>query len=148
MTIGEASRATGVSVKMIRHYEAIGLLPAPVRTEGGYRVYRPEDVHTLRFIANARDLGFPIPEIAELLGLWRDRRRASAEVKRLALAHVEAIDEKVKALEAISATLRRLASACHGDDRPDCPILDGLAAPGPPGAARAPRPRPGGSRRV
>ncbi len=127
MNIGDAAKASGVSVKMIRHYEAIGLLPAATRTESGYRVYRPEDVHALRFIRNARDLGFPLAEIEELLGLWRDRARASAEVKRLALAHVSAIDEKVKALQAMGDTLRHLAAACHGDHRPDCPILEGIS---------------------
>ncbi|WP_198372287.1 Cu(I)-responsive transcriptional regulator [Roseomonas rosulenta] len=127
MNIGDAAKASGVSVKMIRHYEAIGLLPAATRTESGYRVYRPEDVHALRFIRNARDLGFPLAEIEELLGLWRDRARASAEVKRLALAHVAAIDEKVKALQAMGDTLRHLAAACHGDHRPDCPILEGIS---------------------
>ena len=127
MNIGDAAKASGVSVKMIRHYEAIGLLPAATRTESGYRVYRPEDVHALRFIRNARDLGFPLAEIEELLGLWRDRARASAEVKRLALAHVAAIDEKVKALQAMGNTLRHLAAACHGDHRPDCPILEGIS---------------------
>ncbi len=134
MNIGDAAKASGVSVKMIRHYEAIGLLPAATRTESGYRVYRPEDVHALRFIRNARDLGFPLAEIEELLGLWRDRARASAEVKRLALAHVSAIDEKVKALQAMGDTLRHLAASCHGDHRPDCPILDGMSA-GPAGVA-------------
>jgi Cu(I)-responsive transcriptional regulator len=127
MNIGEAAQASGVSVKMIRHYEAIGLLPAATRAESGYRVYRPEDVHALRFIRNARDLGFPLAEIQELLGLWRDRARASAEVKRLALAHVSAIDEKVKALKAMGDTLRHLAASCHGDHRPDCPILNGIS---------------------
>ncbi len=127
MNIGDAAKASGVSVKMIRHYEAIGLLPTATRTESGYRVYRPEDVHALRFIRNARDLGFPLAEIEELLGLWRDRARASAEVKRLALAHVAAIDEKGKALQAMGDTLRHLAAACHGDHRPDCPILEGIS---------------------
>ncbi|HEV7264131.1 MAG TPA: Cu(I)-responsive transcriptional regulator [Falsiroseomonas sp.] len=127
MNIGDASKASGVSVKMIRHYEAIGLLPAAVRTESGYRVYRPEDVHALRFIGNARDLGFPLAEIADLLGLWRDRGRASGEVKRLAVAHIAAIDAKVKALRAMGDTLRHLAAACHGDHRPDCPILEGIS---------------------
>ena len=127
MNIGDAAKASGVSVKMIRHYEAIGLLPAATRTESGYRVYRPEDVHALRFIRNARDLGFPLAEIEELLGLWRDRERTSAEVKRLAIAHVAAIDEKVKALRAMGDTLRHLAAACHGDHRPDCPILEGIS---------------------
>ena len=127
MNIGEAAKASAVSVKMIRHYEAIGLLPAAMRTQSGYRVYRPEDLHALRFIRNARDLGFPLAEIEELLGLWRDRARASAEVKRLALAHVAAIDEKIKALQAMGDTLRDLAAACHGDHRPDCPILKGIS---------------------
>ena len=127
MNIGDAAKASGVSVKMIRHYEAIGLLPAATRTESGYRVYRLEDVHALRFIRNARNLGFPLAEIEDLLGLWRDRARASAEVKRLALAHVAAIDEKVKALQAMGDTLRHLAAACHGDHRPDCPILEGIS---------------------
>lgn len=126
VNIGEAARASGVSVKMIRHYEAVGLLAPAPRTESGYRVYRPEDVHTLRFIRNARDLGFPLAEIEDLLGLWRDRARSSAEVKRLAQAHVAAIDEKVRALQAMGDTLRHLAAACHGDHRPDCPILDGI----------------------
>jgi len=130
MNIGEASKASGVSVKMIRHYEAIGLLPAPLRTESGYRVYRAEDVHALRFIGNARDLGFPLVEIADLLSLWRDRGRASAEVKQLAQAHVTAIDEKVKALQAMGDTLRHLAAACHGDHRPECPILEGISGQG------------------
>ena len=126
INIGESARASGVSVKMIRHYEAIGLLPAATRSEGGYRVYRPEDVHALHFIGNARALGFPLAEIAELLGLWRDRGRASAEVKQLALAHVAAIDAKVKALQAMSETLHHLVAACHGDHRPECPILEGI----------------------
>lgn len=139
MNIGEASRASGVSVKMIRHYEAISLLPAALRAESGYRVYRTEDVHTLRFIANARDLGFPLAEIADLLGLWRDRSRASAEVKRLAQEHIAAIDAKVKALQAMSDTLRHLADACHGDHRPECPILDGIS--GGPAGAQQKRPR-------
>ncbi len=129
MNIGDAAKASGVSVKMIRHYEAIGLLPAATRTESGYR---PEEVHALRFIRNARDLGFPLAEIEALLGLWRDRARASGEVKRLALAHVEAIDGKVRALQAMGDTLRHLAAACHGDQRPDCPILEGIStAPAP-----------------
>lgn len=143
MNIGEAARASGVSVKMIRHYEAIGLLPTATRSEGGYRVYRPEDVHALRFIGNARALGFPLAEIAELLGLWRDRGRASAEVKQRALAHVAAIDAKVKALQAMSETLHHLVAACHGDDRPDCPILEGIAEGG-----AAPAPRGQGRRRA
>jgi Cu(I)-responsive transcriptional regulator len=128
MNIGDAANASGVSVKMIRHYESIGLLPPALRTESGYRVYRVDDVHTLRFIRNARDLGFPLTEIAELLDLWRDRDRSSAEVKLLALAHVAAIDAKATVLKAMADTLRHLAGACHGDHRPDCPILDGISA--------------------
>ena len=139
MNIGEAAKASGVSVKMIRHYEAIGLLPAATRTESGYRVYRPEDIHALRFIRNARDLGFPLAEIEELLGLWSNRARASAEVKRLALAHVVAIDEKVKALQAMGDTLRHLAAACKGDHRPECPILEGISEPHAAAAAKATR---------
>ncbi|WP_144187129.1 Cu(I)-responsive transcriptional regulator [Elioraea rosea] len=127
MNIGEAGKASSVSVKMIRHYEANGLLPAAPRTESGYRVYRPDDVHALRFIRNARDLGFPLAEIEELPSLWRDRARASAEVKRLAMAHVAAIEDKAKALHAMANTLRQLATACHGDHRPDCPILEGIS---------------------
>jgi Cu(I)-responsive transcriptional regulator len=139
MNIGEAAKASGVSVKMIRHYEAIGLLPAATRTESGYRIYRPEDVHALRFIRNARDLGFPLVEIEELLGLWRDRARASAEVKRLALAHVAAIEKKVRSLQAVGETLRHLAETCHGDGRPECPILEGLSEREPPAAPSAAR---------
>jgi Cu(I)-responsive transcriptional regulator len=141
MTIGEAARASGVSVKMIRHYEAVGLLHAAARTAGGYRVYGAEDVHTLRFIGNARDLGFSLGEIADLLALWRDRNRASAEVKRLALAHVAAIEQKAEALKAMAGTLRHLARSCHGDARPDCPILDGLS-----GGPLAGRPKAGEAR--
>jgi len=138
MTIGEAARASGVSVKMIRHYEAVGLLRTPARTAGGYRVYGAEDVHTLRFIGNARALGFALGEIAELLALWRDRNRASGEVKRLALAHVAAIEQKAEALKAMAGTLRHLARSCHGDARPDCPILEGLS-----GSPLAGRPKAG-----
>ncbi len=142
MNIGDAARASGVSVKMIRHYEAIGLLPAATRTESGYRVYRPEDVHALRFVRNARDLGFPLADIEELLGLWRDRERSSADVKRLALGHLATIEQKVRTLQAVGETLRHLAKACHGDGRPECPILQGLSereSPAAPSATRAPR---------
>jgi len=127
VNIGAASRASGVSARMIRHYEAIGLIPAPPRRESGYRDYADADVHRLRFIANARDLGFPIDDIAELLGLWSDAGRASGEVKRVALARAEALRRKAEALEAMRATLLDLAAHCHGDARPDCPIIDRLA---------------------
>ncbi|MFH5923938.1 Cu(I)-responsive transcriptional regulator [Roseomonas xinghualingensis] len=127
MRIGEAAEASGVSAKMIRHYEAVGLLPAAARRESGYRDYGDADVHVLRFIRRARDLGFSLPEIGGLLALWGDRHRASAEVKRLALAHVEALEAKARDLSAMAATLRHLAAHCHGDGRPDCPILEELA---------------------
>ena len=129
MNIGEAAATSGVSARTIRHWEAIGLAPEAGRSRAGYRVYAESDVHTLRFLRRARDLGFSIPESKALLALWRDRRRASADVKRLALAHVAALDAKAHALQAMSRTLRHLATHCHGDGRPDCPILDDLAAP-------------------
>ncbi|HWW64457.1 MAG TPA: Cu(I)-responsive transcriptional regulator [Sphingomonadaceae bacterium] len=127
MNIGAASRASGVSARMIRHYEAIGLVPAPPRRDSGYRDYGEADIHRLRFIANARDLGFPLEEIAELLDLWSDAGRASGEVKRLALARADALHQKAKALEAMRETLLDLAAHCQGDTRPDCPIIDRLA---------------------
>ncbi|SHJ73999.1 Cu(I)-responsive transcriptional regulator [Roseomonas rosea] len=127
MKIGEAARASGVTAKMIRHYEAIGLLPPASRSEANYRDYGEAEIHALRFIRRARDLGFSLHEIASLLALWGDRHRASAEVKRLALAHVEALEAKARDLSAMAATLRHLAAHCHGDSRPDCPILDELA---------------------
>ena len=131
MRIGEAAGAAGVSAKMIRHYEAVGLLPAAARRESGYRDYGEAEVHALRFIRRARDLGFPLAEIAGLLALWGDRGRASAEVKRLALSHVEDLERKARSLSAMAATLRHLASHCHGDARPDCAILEELAGPSP-----------------
>ena len=127
MNIGAASRASGVSERMIRHYEKIGLVPPPMRRDSGYRDYGDADVHRLRFIANARDLGFSTGEIATLLALWSDRKRASSEVKALALAHADDLGRKAWALEAMRRTLLDLASQCHGDDRPDCPIISGLA---------------------
>lgn len=126
MTIGEAAKASGVSAKMIRYYEEIGLIGPVARTESGYRVYTEADVHTLRFIRRARDLGFEIEAITELLALWRDRSRHSADVKRLALAHVESLEKKARELQAMADTLRELADCCAGDERPDCPILADL----------------------
>lgn len=126
MNIGEASKTSSVSQRMIRHYEKIGLIPAPLRREGGFRDYSADDVHRLRFIANARDLGFPIDEIGALLSLWSDRSRASADVKALALARANELGRKAAALEAMRASLVHLAERCRGDDRPDCPILDRL----------------------
>jgi Cu(I)-responsive transcriptional regulator len=128
MNIGEASRASGVSQRMIRHYEAIGLIPKAARRESGYRDYDERDVHTLRFIARSRDLGFPIEEIGKLLALWRDRSRASAEVKALALARIEELKKKERQLAEMRRTLEHLAKTCQGNDRPDCPIIEELAS--------------------
>jgi Cu(I)-responsive transcriptional regulator len=125
--IGQAAARSGVSAKMVRHYESLGLLPDVGRTDAGYRQYRDKDVHTLRFIRRARDLGFGMAEIAQLLKLWQNRRRASADVKRIALAHVADLDRRMQELDAMKRTLGRLADCCHGDQRPDCPILDELA---------------------
>lgn len=129
LNIGQAASASGVSAKMIRHYESIGLIPAASRTDAGYRLYHDEAVHTLQFIRNARDLGFSIAQIDTLLQLWGDRARPSSDVKALAMAHIRELDEKIHALQAMKQTLENLASHCHGDDRPDCPILAGLATP-------------------
>jgi MerR family transcriptional regulator, copper efflux regulator len=138
LNIGSAAAASGVSAKMIRHYEAIGLLPAAGRTVAGYRIYRDSDVHTLRFIRRARELDFSMKEIAALLGLWQNRRRASADVKKLAAKHLQALDEKIRELQSMRDSIAHLAGHCHGDGRPACPILEDLASPEPP-PARAPR---------
>ena len=127
MNIGQAAATSGVSAKMIRHYEEIGFIPKAQRTEAGYRTYRDADVHVLRFIRRARDLGFSLKEIKALLGLWENRRRASADVKRLALKHVEELDARIAEMQAMRRTLVGLAHQCHGDHRPSCPILDDLA---------------------
>lgn len=127
VNIGEAASASGVSAKMIRHYEESGLLPAARRTESGYRQYDDSEVHTLRFIRHARDLGFSLAEIAELVGLWQNRRRPSRQVKALAQQHIDDLERKAAELLAMKATLEHLVSCCRGDDRPECPILDGLA---------------------
>ncbi len=125
--IGEASARSGVSAKMIRHYESLSLLPKVGRTASGYRQYGPREVHTLRFVRRARELGFSMVEIAALLKLWQNRRRASADVKRIALSHVADLDRRMSEMAAMKRTLESLAACCHGDDRPDCPILDELA---------------------
>jgi len=127
VNIGDAARASGVTAKMIRHYESIGLIPAARRSDSGYRRYTGNDVHTLRFIRQARSLGFSIKRIGELLSLWRDQKRPSRKVKALALAHVAELDERIRELEGMKQTLQRLAAHCHGDDRPECPILERLA---------------------
>lgn len=130
MNIGKAAAASGVSAKMIRYYESIDLLAAARRTEAGYRFYTDEDVHVLRFIRRARDLGFSLVDIGELLALWRDQGRASADVKRIALEHVATLERRIAELQGMASTLRALAEHCHGDTRPDCPILTDLDAGG------------------
>lgn len=129
MNIGQAATASGVTAKMIRYYESIGLIGPPVRTHAGYRVYTAEDIHELRFIKRARTLGFSIEEARQLLELWRDKSRASADVKTFAMKHVRDLETKIDELQAMSRTLRHLAQTCHGDDRPECPILADLALP-------------------
>lgn len=131
MNIGEAAKASGVSAKMIRHYESVGLFPEAARTEAGYRRYSDKEVSTLRFIRQSRDLGFSIEQIRELLGLWQNRRRPSRQVKALALAHIAELEEKLRDLQAMKATLEHLAHCCHGDDRPECPIIETLAQDAP-----------------
>lgn len=128
MNIGQAAQASGVSAKMIRHYEVVGLMPAPRRTDSGYRQYNDRDVHTLRFIRQARDLGFSIHEIGELLSLWINRKRPSRLVKALAEVHIQALEQKAQELLTMKATLEHLVHCCHGDERPECPILDVLAS--------------------
>ena len=137
MNIGEAAKASGVSAKMIRHYESVGLFPEAPRTEAGYRQYGEKELGTLRFIRHSRDLGFSIEQIRELLGLWQNRRRPSRQVKALALAHIEELQQKLQELQAMKATLEHLVHCCHGDDRPDCPIIDTLADPARPEALPA-----------
>lgn len=143
MNIGQAAKASGISAKMIRHYEELGLLPAPARTDAGYRQYGDTELHTLRFIRQARDLGFSLHDIGELLSLWHDRQRPSRLVKELAQAHIQALERKARDLLVMKNTLQQLVHGCHGDDRPDCPILDSLAHEGPadavPAAHAAPR---------
>ncbi|HWL79496.1 MAG TPA: Cu(I)-responsive transcriptional regulator [Roseomonas sp.] len=125
MNIGEAARLSGVSAKMIRHYETQGLV-TPQRLPNGYRDYAEADLAVLRFIRHARALAFPLEDVRKLLALWRDRNRASADVRQIALAHVAALESKAQAMQAMAASLRHLAAHCHGDARPDCPILDEL----------------------
>ena len=145
LNIGQAASASGVSAKMIRHYEEVGLLPAAQRSESGYRQYRKADVETLRFIRHSRDLGFSIPEIARLVGLWQDRDRPSREVKALARKHIQELEDKAQELLAMKRALEHLVHGCRGDDRPDCPIIDSLAADQAPveaGKSRREAPRP------
>ncbi len=127
VNIGQAATLSGVSAKMVRHYEALGLLPRVGRTDSGYRQYSQAEVHTLQFIKRSRELGFSMDEIAELVSLWQNRRRTSASVKRIAQQHADALAQRIDAMQAMQRTLAHLIHCCHGDDRPDCPILDDLA---------------------
>jgi len=130
--IGQASESSGVSTKMIRHYEQIGLMPEALRTFANYRLYSDPDLHRLRFIKRARSLGFSLEQVRDLLALWDDPQRASSEVKRLARAHAADLGEKIRELQSMQRTLETLARRCHGDDRPNCPILEDLAEGGTP----------------
>ncbi|KAA5805430.1 Cu(I)-responsive transcriptional regulator [Alkalicaulis satelles] len=134
MNIGEAAKASGISRKMIRYYEEIALLE-PGRTANGYRVYAPQDIHTLRFISAARRLGFSVPDVKALLALWQDRSRSSADVKRLTDGHLRHLRARVAELNAMIATLETLAGACDGDERPDCPIINRIASTAEPDPA-------------
>lgn len=127
VSIGEAARRSGVSARMVRHYESLGLLPAVARTDSGYRQYTAADIHSLRFVKRARELGFSMTEIAELVSLWHNRRRTSASVKRIAQQHLAELEQRIAAMQAMRATLAHLVHCCHGDTRPDCPILEDLA---------------------
>ena len=127
VNIGDAARASGVSAKMVRHYESLGLLGAVARTDSGYRQYSEADIHTLRFIKRARELGFSMAEIGNLVGLWHDQARASSEVKRVAQQHLIELENRIQAMQDMRRTLQKLVQSCQGDDRPDCPILDNLA---------------------
>ncbi|MBT4932079.1 MAG: Cu(I)-responsive transcriptional regulator [Rhodospirillaceae bacterium] len=126
MNIGSVSEQTGVPAKTIRYYEEIGLIPAPIRAENGYRHYQVKDVETLRFVQRARGLGFSVKDVGNLLTLWQDKNRVSSDVKNLAIEHIKEIEDKIEELNSIRETLISLTNNCHGDDRPDCPILDGL----------------------
>jgi MerR family copper efflux transcriptional regulator len=127
MNIGQAAQQTGLSAKMIRYYESIGLLPAAGRSDSGYRQYSAQDLHRLSFIKRARDLGFSLPEVGKLLTLWQDRQRASADVKALAAGHIAELERKIDELSSLRDTLKELVEHCQGDQRPDCPILKDLA---------------------
>lgn len=142
MNIGEAARQSGVSAKMIRYYEQTGLIPKAARSPAGYRDYSDADVHMLRFIRRARDLGFGITDIRGLVALWLDRRRRSADVKRIALAHVADLRRRIRETEEMAATLEELASCCAGDNRPECPILANLEDPDSSACHTRPGPRP------
>jgi MerR family copper efflux transcriptional regulator len=130
MNIGQAAKSSGLSAKMIRYYESTGLLQPAHRTDSGYRLYGADDLHTLAFIKRSRDLGFSLEEVGKLLALWQDRQRASADVKALARQHIVELNQKISELAALRDTLQDLVEHCHGDHRPDCPILKDLASGG------------------
>lgn len=138
MNIGEAAQAAGVTAKMIRHYESLGLIAQASRSDGGYRQYGPRDVSVLRFIRQARSMGFSIKQIEQLLGLWADTHRESREVMALAREHIAELDRKMAEMAEMKAALQQLSQHCHGDDRPDCPILGQLAGGSATPAARPP----------
>ena len=127
VAIGGAAQRAGVSARMVRHYESLGLLPPVARTDNGYRQYTEADVHTLRFIRRARDLGFAMDEISTLLGLWQDRQRASSQVRDIAQKHIDSLHQRIAAMQDMQRSLQALVACCHGDDRPECPILEELA---------------------
>lgn len=127
LTIGEMAKRSGLSAKMIRHYESLGLLPPAVRSDAGYRHYQEQDVQQLKFIRQARELGFSLPQIGELLSLWHDQQRPSSKVKQLAQQHIVVLEQKIAELSQMKEGLEKLVSRCHGDDSPECPILDNLA---------------------
>ncbi len=129
MNIGQAAAASGVSAKLIRHYEAIGLIAKAPRRDSGYRLYSESDVHMLRFIKRARGLGFPLADIKKLAGLWKNRNRSSAQVKAMASAHIRTLEGKILELRTMARALKHLSRRCHGDNRPECPILDDLGRP-------------------
>ncbi len=129
LTIGEMAKRSGLTAKMIRHYESMGLLPPAIRSDAGYRHYQESDVQQLRFIKQARELGFSLPQISELLSLWHDQQRPSSKVKQLAQQHIAVLEQKITELTQMKSALETLVSRCHGDDSSDCPILDELAQP-------------------
>lgn len=131
MNIGEASKKSGVSAKLIRHYESIGIIPKASRALSGYRTYSDREVNILKFVKRSRSLGFSMEEIKKLVSLWRNKKRTSQEVKKLATKHIDELEQKITELQSMVETLKHLAMNCHGDDRPDCPILDELAAENP-----------------
>ena len=126
MNIGELAKFSGVNAKLIRHYESIGLVPKAARTDAGYRTYSKSDIQFLKFIKRARSLGFSMAEIKKLIGLWRNKSRASKEVKALALSHIKDLEAKIEEMRDMASSLKQLAKTCHGDSRPDCPILKSL----------------------